>query len=162
MARQLQTAGEDVARLVIVDAAPPHVFAPRQRSIVDAWSRVRYYARERRLLHAVRWQARVRFELGLGRWFGGEEARRLAALRRRHAQAHGSYAPSTIRGDAWFIRSSEWSRSPDYDWTLRWTELLEGDLHVSSVSGSHVGLVEVENSAELAEAIESIIDIDQP
>jgi amino acid adenylation domain-containing protein len=153
MARQLQRAGEKVALLVLVDAAPPHVVPRGVNPFTYVLRRMAHYRRDHRLRPAFAWWLRVAKERTLVRILGRGEERRIARLRARHAAAHASYFGGPLAGDAIFIRSAEWDDLPENDWHLRWKDLISGDLNVETVPGTHAGLVEVANSSELAERI---------
>lgn len=158
MTRQLQGDGEQVALLAIVDAEPPHVGRPAVGRVAYIRRRANHYRRDGRLWAAIRWYIHVAFERTFQRRIGRGNARRLADLRGRHAAAHRSYVAGSIAGDLVLIRSDEWHTDPDNDWHLRWGDLIDGELAVVSVPGTHHGLVEISSSIELATALRFAID----
>ena len=158
MARQLQAREQQVSVLVLVDSEPPNVEPDHINPLWYVISRFRHYWREGRLLDSLRWQLRLMHERHVTRRVGGAERQRLAVLRGAHAEAHRRYTGGTFTGDAVLIRSREWAGLPDKDWHLRWDELIQGELWVDTVPGTHSGLVETKTAAALAVKIRSAID----
>ncbi len=161
MARLLEADGEAVTRLIVVDAEPPNVERPYQAWTSYLAGRFHHYRTERRLVHALRWKIRVAAELTAGRWFGSADRRRIARMRAVHAGAHGSYrASGTIDADILLVRSAEWAGDPANDWHLHWRDLSTGALTLESVPGTHAGLVELDNAADLAASISRTTRLD--
>lgn len=158
MTRQLQAVGEEVADLILVDYGPPGQEPQRRRRLREVVDRLRYYARDGRLVPALRWQLGILRERLIVRRVGGERARRAAEVRARHAEAHARYRPESIEGDAVLVRSSESDELADRAWHLRWTDLISGSLRVEIVTSTHAGLVDNVNARELATAIGASID----
>ncbi|MGE3326781.1 MAG: amino acid adenylation domain-containing protein, partial [Acidimicrobiia bacterium] len=154
IAQQLQANGDELALLAVVDVEPPNIEPPKVNRVRYLMRRVRRYARNRDVISALRWKSSVNLERHLIRRRGDAHQRRVAELRRVHAQAHNNYrAACVVRGDLLLLRSEEWASFPERDWHLRWSEMITGDLNVSIVPGSHAQLVESPNSEALARLI---------
>ncbi len=158
MARQLEAAGDAVDRLVFVDGEPPGADRPRHHPVMYPLQRLVHYFKDGRLSDALAWSSRVAFESIAVRRFGRGQARRRAELRAEHARAHSVYRGGSVATDAVVIRSREWALQPDNDWQLDWDALVTGRIRTATVSGTHAGLVEVENSDELADRIRWALD----
>lgn len=159
MARRLESLGEQVALLALVDAEPPHLPRPGGGGLGSILRRLGHYARDGRLWNAIRWSARVAAERTLVRHIGRGRRRALAEMRSRHNAAHLRYEPGgTVRARTVLIRSAEWSRGPMGDWLLRWGDLVEGELHLDAVPGTHAGLVSIEQSGALAASIHRAVE----
>lgn len=159
MATQLQTMGEEVALLALVDSEPPNITPPPQPQLQRAFSRLMLYARSGRLRQALGWQvglARQRLAL---RWSNSPAQQRVAEVRAIHAQAHGNFRAGRFHGDALLIRSRESTELRDCDWHLRWAELIDGELRTATVPGTHATLMlEDDNTETMARHITSAID----
>lgn len=159
MARQLQTAGDHVEHLVVVDVEPPGVTPPRIKPLRYVVSRLALYGGSGRILDAVRW----RFRRFLGRstrshMVEGDDTRAVA-VRAAHHAAHRRYRGGHFDGDLHLVRSQEWSRLQDKDWHLEWERLASGTLHVDVVSGSHAELLSNDSVIDLGQAFRRILKV---
>jgi thioesterase domain-containing protein len=153
MAHQLQALGERVDLLVLVDFGPPQHHVRRVNPLRYVVERLEFYRADGRLADAVRWKLGLAKERLVVRWLGGARAKRAAEVRARHAVAHARYEPTPIAGGAVLVRTAESVQLRDRAWHLDWRKLLSGPLRVDVVGGTHAGLVEDANSAELAAVI---------
>ena len=152
MALQLQRGGEEVEHLVLVDWGPPGYEHERPRGLGPALGVLRHYRRTGRLIPALSWQLALVTQRFRARWYNTTTDRRIAAVRRAHARAHGAYRPSgRFAGDALLLRSRESVERWDCDWHLHWADLIDGDLEVQEVPGTHASLMlEAEHTRVLA------------
>ncbi len=158
MVRQLQHAGDEVSLLFLVDSGPPGIEPPKRSRVRHVASRVVHYARERRLLDAIRWRIGLARERMLAASAEPKHDRqRVAAVRRVHAEAHNRYRGGRIAGDALFLRSDESASLPDKDWHLRWAEVIDGTVTVELISGTHAALLESPNAAAMAKALNAAL-----
>jgi len=159
MARQLRAGGDAVNVLILVDADPPGVAAPRRSRLGHLASRIVHYSRGHRLGDAVRWKFGLARQRLLARRTGSAHQRRAAAVRRAHNRAHQQYRGGVLDGDAMLIRSAEWAALADKDWHVdAWRELITGDLTVRIAPGTHAALVEDASAAGIAEHIREALD----
>ena len=164
MASQLQTAGEEVDLLVLVDSEPPIHDAPeRQRSVTSRFkqgvAQVQHFRRDGRLRDAVLWQIGLAKEQFLSRWTAGPNQRRAADVRATHRRAHASFRPGKFDGDVLLLRSQESIDLRHNDWHLRWSELITGQLHVAAVPGFHATLMlQDDNTTVMAQHMTAAID----
>ena len=158
MVRQLQHAGNEVSLLFLVDSGPPGIEPPKRSRVRHVASRVVHYAREGRLLDAIRWRIGLARERMLAASAEPEHDRqRVAAVRRVHTEAHRRYRGGRIAGDALFLRSDESASLPDKDWHLRWSEVIDGTVTVELISGTHAALLESPNAAAMAKALNAAV-----
>ena len=164
MASQLQSAGEDVDLLVLVDSEPPIHDAPeRQRSarsrLKQGIAQVQHFRRDGRLRDALLWQIGLAKEQFLSRWTGGPDQRRAADVRATHRRAHASFRPGKFDGDVLLLRSQESIDLRHNDWHLRWSELITGNLDVAAVPGFHATLMlQDDNTQVMARHMLAAID----
>ena len=90
--------------------------------------------------------------------FGEENNRRVAAVRKAHADAHRVYQSGIFEGDAVFIRSSESVAMKDKDWHECWSELITGELDIEVAEGTHASLLVEPTVNALARKIRAAID----
>ncbi len=160
MALQLERAGEKVEHLVLVDWGPPGFDDQRPRGIRPILEALRHYRKTSRLLPALSWQLGLVAQRLRGRWSDDPVDRRVTAVRRAHAAAHATYRQSgRFGGDAMLVRSRESVERRDCDWHLRWQELIDGELEVREVPGTHATLMlEAEHTRVLAEHLSTRFD----
>jgi amino acid adenylation domain-containing protein len=158
MACQLQEAGEEVAALVVVDSEPPNIDPPRLNPVTHAVNRLRRYREDGKVLDSVRWQLQLFTDRYLRRYVGASDGRRVARLRRTHADAHRGYRGRTFHGDLVHVRSEDWAARPEKAWHVRWDELITGGLELDTVPGTHGDLSETESSASVARIIRRTVD----
>lgn len=158
MVRQLQTAGETVDDVVFVDYGPPGQAPPPRRRFRDLVDRIKFYRQGARLLPALKWKLSLIRERFIIRRIGGEQDRRRAEVRARHAAAHARYVPQPIDGDIVLIRSAESASLADRGWHMQWENLTSGALAVVTVDGTHAELAINANAPSLAAAVVAAMD----
>jgi len=157
MARQLQTAGDRVEKLIVIDVEPPGIVKPKINWTRYVVSRTVLYIGSGRLLSSLSWQVRMIWERRRVRQnsFDGQE--RMRRVRSAHAQAHRQYLGGSFEGDLHFVRSEEWSRLEDKDWHLRWSSIVSGQVEVTVVPGPHSEILDGESAISLADTIQQTI-----
>jgi amino acid adenylation domain-containing protein len=158
MAQQLQRQGEQVELLVLVDSEPPNIVPPKINRLQYVASRLAYFWRDGRLWPAISWQWSLLYQRLITYYFGQENNRRVAAVRKAHADAHRVYQSGIFEGEAVFIRSSESVAMKDKDWHECWSELITGELDIEVAEGTHAGLLVEPTVDALAQKIRAAID----
>lgn len=108
---------------------------------------------------AISWQLSLLYQRLITYYFGEENNRRVAAVRKAHAAAHRVYRSGMFEGDAVLIRSSESVALHDKDWHERWSELITGELDIEAAEGTHAGLLVEPTVNALAQKIRAAIDV---
>ena len=159
MARQLESEGESVETLVLVDSEPPGIDPPRSGRLRHRAAVVRYYLRSGRLLDAARWKLSVWRERHQAGKVDTTDQTRVARLRDIHAESHRGYRGGTIAAEITFVRSEQSASLATLDWHLRWRELTTSRMRVMSVPGAHSGLVDSDHAEALASCIRTALDL---
>ncbi|MCB9420437.1 MAG: amino acid adenylation domain-containing protein [Ardenticatenaceae bacterium] len=159
MAQQLQAQGEEVSLLVLVDSEPPNITPPRINPIKYLISRAAFYWKDGRFWDALIWKLGLAYQRFVILRIGEENTRRVAAVRKAHAEAHRKYHSGTFNGDVLLIRSHESTTLQDKDWHLRWSELINGRLQHEVVPGTHAGLLIEPGVGQMAAKIRAAVDV---
>ncbi|NNE12137.1 MAG: hypothetical protein HKN41_07830, partial [Ilumatobacter sp.] len=163
MARQLIDRGFEVRYLVMVDVAPPPQHIPTTAGLRRVVDRLRYYARDGRLIPAIRWQVKLRVENTLLLRFGSAASRRVRAIRLAHQDAYARYRfEHDPRAPLHLIRSTELAVLMD---EISWyDELVERpDVEITDISSTHARLLHEPETIELADVMSRRMDtIDEP
>ena len=159
MAVQLADRGETVAYLGFADLPPPAFEQPPMSRLARVVERMRYFRREGRLWHAIRWQLKLKAENAFLLRFGGPAARRVRRVRLASQEALGSYRfRQDHRAPVHLVRSTELAGLMDeiefYD------ELQAGpnEVVVTDITSTHARLLREPETAELAEMIGRRLD----
>jgi thioesterase domain-containing protein len=162
MAQQLQTAGEEVAMLVMVDNPRPEFVAPERAAPLPArlWNRTRTrLSMEWSNFVEVSWAHRPAFtvdrisrlaqrtlvslETLVDRWVRIPHSRayRLKQLEAAHEKAYEAYHPKHYSGAVTLVRAEHQPFGRAADSALGWDEYVEGEIEVIEAPGHRVGLL---------------------
>jgi aspartate racemase len=159
MAIRLVERGETVSQVAMTDVPPAERSMPvehRTRRFVD---RLRYYAADGRLFHAIRWQVKLRLDKLVLLRFGSAASRRVRAVRLAHEAAFDRYEfRHDHRAPIHLIRSSELAVLMDQ---IEWYDDLGDDEHelvVTDIASTHARLLREPETVELARVLGEGLD----
>lgn len=144
VARQLESAGERVELLVLVDAVPPTADAGRtwRRRAARVAGSMRFYLRSGRVRSAVAWQWRMLLDrIGRGR-LDPTVRRRARRVARAHREAHQRYTPAMVEGPVLLVLSEQFAGDEPGSWRARWQPWVRGEIRVRTVPGAHSSLTD--------------------
>lgn len=153
MARQLEAAGESIDTLLLVDQGPPEGGRLPIKMSSYLLGRARFYLRDGRLLHAVKWQGRILLNALLLRRIGTETAKFTENVRAAHRAAYKVYKGGVISSDIVLVRSEESLTLGDKFWYLHWREKTTGAFRHAETIGTHANLLEQPYVAMLADHV---------
>jgi thioesterase domain-containing protein/acyl carrier protein len=147
IARQLESAGEKVGLLALIDSFSPR--AKRKRSLAQAAAemlrRVQLRHVQERAYHAVL------------HWTGLSHRRRLGSVGQAQRWAYWSYRARPYAGAACLFVANA-SLEMVHEPTLGWEQLVQGGLHVHRLPGGHSSIMKAPLVAELAATLQSELD----
>ena len=147
IARQLESAGEQVGLLALIDSFSPR--AKRKRSLAQATAgmlrRVQLRLVQERAYHAIL------------HWTGLSHRRRLGSVGEAQRWAYWSYRAQHYAGAACLFVANA-SLETVHEPTLGWEQLVQGGLHVHRLPGGHSSIMKAPLLAELAATLQSELD----
>ncbi len=147
IARQLESAGEQVGLLALIDSFSPR--AKRKRSLAQAAAgmlrRVQLRLVQERAYHAIL------------HWTGLSHRRRLGSVGEAQRWAYWSYRAQHYAGAACLFVTNA-SLETVHEPTLGWEQLVQGGLHVHRLPGGHSSIMKAPLVAELAATLQSELD----
>jgi thioesterase domain-containing protein len=162
MTRQLEELGDALDTVVLVDQGPPGV----EHEMPSPWKyvamRLRFYFRDKRLLHAIRWQLKI--------WAKRRVLRRVAprtvgyeeAVRETHRAAYRDYEGGAVDHQLVLVRSDESLLLEDKEWHLEWTTKTAGGVRLAHTPGTHANLLKPGYVDDLAARLRWAFDVRDP
>ena len=183
MARQLESEGETVSLVALMDAPTPDHFKQRQKLLKKAgsmrlfWKRVgarvdlelgnlRMLPPRQRLAYLRTRVGRVVRRIGLSAKYKYRAIRmmfspRLSDLRREaqlSLQRFFVYRPQAYHGRLTLFRAAKQPEGRDYDPTLGWGELAKGGLEIHEIPGHHASIASGPRAVYLAEKLRESLE----
>ena len=147
IARQLESAGEKVGLLALIDSFSPR--AKRKRSLVQATAgmlrRLQLRLVQERAYHAIL------------HWTGLSHRRRLGSVGEAQRWAYWSYRARPYAGAACLFVANA-SLEMVHEPSLGWEQLVQGGLHVHRLPGGHSSIMQAPLVAELAAMFQAELD----
>jgi thioesterase domain-containing protein/acyl carrier protein len=174
MAQQVQTRGEDVALLAILDSGPPQLpmgmpELSLHKSLAHHLQRIGHYLLNRQLNFALSATKRLIVnKVGSGVQklshliqypFASAKLRRQQQVEQANHAALTSYVAQPYPRAITLIRSQEFTQRKDKNWHLRWSELAGEGLKCHVIEGEHLQMMAAPHVGALADQLRSCMDI---
>lgn len=157
--QQLEAAGHEVSNLLLVDQGPPGVERPNPSILRYVVGRLRFFAADRRLFHAILWQLRLLRGRWLLRRMGTSRQRRREEVIQGHREAHARYTGGSVKAPVLLLRSDETILLGDREWHLGWRQKTSGSFNTDTVRATHAMLLERPYVEELAEKVTNFLEV---
>ena len=162
MARQLEASGDELDTVVLVDQGPPGVDHEMRAPWRYAWIRMRFYFRDKRLLHALRWQLKIWSKRRFLRRVAPRTIRYEEAVREAHRAAYREYVGGAVEQELVLVRSDESILLEDKGWHLEWASKTARGVRLAHTPGTHANLLKPGYVADLAARLRWAMNDDGP